>query len=180
MLVSKTDLKGVITYCNQAFLKISGYDDRELIGASHNLVRHPDVPSEIFADLWATIKAGNPWNGIVKNRCKNGDYYWVEANVTPLLENGKMVGYVSLRYRPSAEQIAAAKNAYQAVREGLPVMQLSSPDLGYIVQLQQRLAEKFVVLEKYQERSEEELRLGSFIMERMLKIDDSLNDLIRR
>lgn len=180
MLVSKTDLKGVITYCNRAFLDVSGYEDRELIGEPHNIVRHPDVPPEVFADLWSTIKAGSPWNGVVKNRCKNGDSYWVEANVTPLHDGGKIIGYVSLRYKASEEQIAAAENVYQAVREGLPIMQLSSPDLGYIVQLQQRLADKFMDLERYQERNEEELRLGSFIMERMLKIDDSLNDLIHR
>lgn len=181
VLVSKTDLAGIITYCNQAFIHISGYDDRELIGSPHNLVRHPDVPPEIFADCWATIKGGNPWNGIVKNRCKNGDYYWVEANITPLLEHGEMVGYVSLRYRPSAQQIATAEQAYQAVRDGLPAARLSNkPDLGYVVQLQQRLSDKIVALERYRDRNEEEQRLGSFIMERMLRMDTQLDGLVRR
>jgi PAS domain S-box-containing protein len=179
VLVSKTDLKGVITYCNRAFLDISGYGERELLGASHNLVRHPDVPPEIFADLWKTIRAGNPWNGVVKNRCKSGDYYWVEANVTPLLEQGRTVGYVSLRYRASAGQIAAAESAYQAVRAGQPA-QSGKPDQGYVVQLQQRLADKIVELEKYREHNEEDQRLGSFIMAQMLRMDDDLGGRVRR
>ena len=179
VLVSKTDLKGVITYCNRAFLGVSGYDERELIGAPHNLIRHPAVPPEIFADLWKTIQAGNPWNGIVKNRCKNGDYYWVEANVTPLLEQGRSAGYVSLRYRASAEQIAAAERIYQAVRDGQSA-QSGQPDLGYIVQLQQRLSDKIVDLEKYRNRNEEDQRLGSFIMAQMLRMDDDLGGRVRR
>ena len=179
VLVSRTDLKGIITYCNQAFIAISGYSEPELVGSPHNLVRHPDVPPEIFADLWKTIQAGNPWNGIVKNRCKNGDHYWVEANVTPLLENGRTVGYVSLRYRASAEQIAAAERAYQAVRDGASVLS-NRPDLGYIVQLQQRLSDKIVELEKYREYNEEDQRLGSFIMAQMLRMDDDLGGRVRR
>lgn len=179
VLVSKTDLKGVITYCNQAFLDVSGYGERELLGASHNLVRHPDVPPEIFADLWKTIRAGNPWNGIVKNRCKNGDYYWVEANVTPLLDEGRAVGYVSLRYRASEEQIAAAELAYRSVRAGQPA-QPNRPDQGYVVQLQQRLADKIVELEKYRDHNEEDQRLGSFIMAQMLRMDDDLGGRVRR
>ncbi|OGS90148.1 MAG: hypothetical protein A2061_05645 [Gallionellales bacterium GWA2_59_43] len=181
VLVSKTDLKGLITYCNRAFLDVSGYGERELIGAPHNLIRHPDIPPEIFADLWKTVQAGNPWNGIVKNRCKNGDYYWVEANVTPLLEGGRPVGYVSLRYRASAEQIAAAEQAYQMVRDGHPIPVLSNkPDLGYIVQLQQRLSDKIVDLEKYRDRNEDDQRLGSFIMAQMLRMDDDLGGRVRR
>ena len=142
VLLSRTDLKGVITYCNQAFIAISGYSEPELVGSPHNLVRHPDVPPEIFADLWKTVQSGNPWNGIVKNRCKNGDHYWVEANVTPLLENGRTVGYVSLRYRASAEQIAAAERAYQAVREIEVEMSrvdyLDSSALGMLMLLNER------------------------------------------
>ena len=179
VLVSKTDLKGVITYCNRAFLDVSGYGERELLGAPHNLVRYPDVPPEIFADLWRTIQSGNPWNGIVKNRSKNGDHYWVEANVTPLLEQGRTIGYVSLRYRASPEQIAAAEQMYRAVRAGQPV-QSGQPDLGYIVQLQQRLSDKIVDLEKYRDRNEEDQRLGSFIMAQMLRMDDDLGGRVRR
>ncbi|HET7774776.1 MAG TPA: PAS domain-containing protein, partial [Azospira sp.] len=99
-LVSKTDLKGVITYANQAFVEISGFSRDELIGASHNLVRHPDMPSQAFADLWQTVKSGNPWRGLVKNRAKDGGFYWVEAFVVPVAKNGKTVGYMSVRTEP--------------------------------------------------------------------------------
>jgi len=117
-IVSKTDLKGVITYVNLDFLRISGFTETELIGASHNIVRHPDMPVEAFADLWASLKANRPWTGIVKNRCKNGDYYWVRANATPIYENGQCIGYMSVRSKPSQEQINAAKSAYLMFREG--------------------------------------------------------------
>src|ERR1700712_2228500 len=88
-IVSKTDLQGNIIYVNPAFLAISGFSEQELIGAPQNIVRHPDMPAEAFADMWASLKNGTPWTGLVKNRCKNGDYYWVKANVTPLMDNGK-------------------------------------------------------------------------------------------
>ena len=77
-----------ITYVNRAFIEVSGYEEDELLGKNHNIVRHPDMPPEGFADLWACIKAGIPWRGLVKNRCKNGDFYWVEAYVTPITEDG--------------------------------------------------------------------------------------------
>lgn len=117
-LVSKTDLKGVITYVNQAFVKISGFSESELIGKAHNLIRHPDMPPEAFADLWANCKAGKPWTGIVKNRCKNGDYYWVIANVAPIFEGDKPVGYMSVRGQPTRQQIESAESAYRLFMEG--------------------------------------------------------------
>ncbi len=117
-IVSNTNLKGVITYVNDAFIRISGYSREELIGVSHNIVRHPDMPPEAFADLWRSMKAGRPWTGIVKNRCKNGDYYWVLANATPIHENDKLVGYMSVRSKPEREQIKAADAAYQLFRTG--------------------------------------------------------------
>ena len=117
-VVSKTDLKGNITYVNQDFIDISGFSAEELIGAPQNIVRHPDMPAEAFADFWRTIKSGKAWTGMVKNRCKNGDYYWVEANAAPMLENGKMVGYTSIRVKPSREQVAAAEQAYRAIKSG--------------------------------------------------------------
>jgi methyl-accepting chemotaxis protein len=117
-IVSKTDAKGVITYINREFIEISGFTERELIGQAHNLVRHPDMPAAAFKDLWNTVEAGKPWNGIVKNRCKNGDYYWVEANVTPIFENGKLTGYMSVRTKPSRAQIAAASELYAQMRAG--------------------------------------------------------------
>lgn len=118
MIVSTTDLKGRITYANRDFIRISGFKESELIGQAHNLVRHPDMPPEAFADLWDTLKAGRPWIGMVKNRCKNGDFYWVEAHVTPMHEAGQLVGYMSVRQKLSREQINAAEAAYARIRAG--------------------------------------------------------------
>lgn len=115
ILVSKTDLKGTITYCNKDFVAISGFEYRELLGKNHNIVRHPDMPAEAFDDLWSTVKSGKPWTGIVKNRCKNGDYYWVKANVTPLTHNGRITEYMSVRTMPSREEIADAEKIYQQI-----------------------------------------------------------------
>ncbi|MCB1918500.1 MAG: PAS domain-containing protein [Candidatus Competibacteraceae bacterium] len=117
-LVSTTDLKSRITYANPAFIEISGFSEEELIGAPHNLVRHPDMPPEAFADLWATIQTGRSWTALVKNRCKNGDYYWVKANVTPIIEQGKPVGYMSVRVKPTRDEITAASALYQDIRSG--------------------------------------------------------------
>jgi methyl-accepting chemotaxis protein len=117
-IVSRTDLKGKITYVNPDFIEASGYSETELIGQPHNLVRHPDMPEEGFKDLWDTLKAGRPWTGLVKNRRKNGDFYWVVANVTPLLDGNEVVGYLSVRTRPTREQVEAAGNAYRMFREG--------------------------------------------------------------
>ena len=112
-LVSKTDLKGVITYCNDAFVDISGFSRDELIGKSHNIVRHPDMPMVAFDDLWKTIKAGLPWRGAVKNRCKNGDHYWVEAFVVPLKKNGEITGFMSVRTPLSVEKRSAVEGLYR-------------------------------------------------------------------
>ncbi|MBI3432566.1 MAG: PAS domain-containing protein [Hydrogenophilales bacterium] len=117
-VVSKTDLQGNITYVNQDFVNISGFSEDELMGAPQNIVRHPDMPVEAFADLWYTLKSGKAWTGLVKNRCKNGDHYWVEANAAPLIENGKIVGYTSIRTRPSREQVQAAEAAYRTIKTG--------------------------------------------------------------
>ena len=112
MLVSMTDTKGIITHCNHAFVAVSGYSYDELIGQNHNMVRHPDMPPEAFKDLWSTVGRGRPWTGIVKNRCKSGDHYWVNANVVPILQNGKPKGYMSVRIKPKREQIQAAEALY--------------------------------------------------------------------
>ncbi|GGX92806.1 methyl-accepting chemotaxis protein [Vogesella alkaliphila] len=117
-IVTKTDLKGRITYANPAFVTISGFSEEELIGQPHNVVRHPDMPSAAFQDLWDTIKHGQPWQGLVKNRAKNGAFYWVEAYVTPLSENGKHIGYMSVRAAPSRDKVREAEQLYRAINAG--------------------------------------------------------------
>jgi aerotaxis receptor len=117
-IVSKTDTKGRITYINPTFVEVSGFSEDELIGKAHNVVRHPDMPPEAFADLWQTLKAGLPWTGMVKNRRKNGDFYWVVANVVPIRENGATVGYMSVRTRPAREQVKEAEALYRRIRAG--------------------------------------------------------------
>ncbi len=127
-IISTTDLKGAITSYNDEFLTISGFSPEELNGANHNIVRHPDMPSAAFADLWQNIKRHNHWMGIVKNRCKNGGFYWVDAYVTSIFENGQIVGYESVRVKPSPEQIERAQYLYRAINNG------DKPKLGGIFQ----------------------------------------------
>ncbi len=117
ILVSKTDLKGVITYASDAFVEISGFSRDELIGKSHNLVRHPDMPPQAFASLWNTVKEGRPWRGIVKNRAKNGDHYWVDAFVVPVRHDGQTIGYMSVRTEPSRDQISGAEALYRQLND---------------------------------------------------------------
>jgi aerotaxis receptor len=115
-LVSKTDLKGIITFANDEFVRVSGFTRAELIGQNHNLVRHPDMPAQAFSDLWSCLKRGDPWHGMVKNRAKNGDYYWVDAFVVPIKKNGTVSGYMSVRSEPSRQQITAAEALYQSLK----------------------------------------------------------------
>ncbi len=117
-LISATDTASNITYCNAEFAAISGFSHAELIGASHNLVRHPDMPAQVFEQMWQYLKAGQSWMGIVKNRCKNGNFYWVSAYVTPILENARLVGYESVRVKPTREQVQRAEALYARLREG--------------------------------------------------------------
>lgn len=117
-LVSRTDINGRITYANPAFIRVSGFSWKALRGEPHNIVRHPDMPAGCFADLWATIKAGETWVGLVKNRRKNGDCYWVKAHVAPIVEDGAITGYVSMRTQAGREAIAEAEAAYATIREG--------------------------------------------------------------
>ncbi|MHA7878961.1 MAG: methyl-accepting chemotaxis protein [Saccharospirillum sp.] len=112
-LISATDLKGHILHCNEAFVRVSGYTRDELIGQPHNLIRHPDMPQLAFQVMWEHLKAGRPWMGLVKNRCKNGDYYWVDAYVTPVTDGGKVVGYESVRSVPRAEDVQRAEKLYR-------------------------------------------------------------------
>ena len=117
-IYSRTDLKGKIVEANRIFAEISGYTVDDLIGKSHNIVRHPDMPKQAFADLWKSLKAGRPWQGIVKNRRSDGGFYWVVANVSPVRENGRIVGYQSLRQKPTRAQIHAAEDAYRRIKAG--------------------------------------------------------------
>jgi PAS domain S-box-containing protein len=117
IIVSRSDLAGRIVYVNTDFIEISGYSEAELIGQAHNIIRHPDVPAAVFADLWTDIADGRPWIGVIKNRCRNGDAYWVNAHVSPLREKGIITGYFSMRRKASAAQIAEAEATYAALRE---------------------------------------------------------------
>jgi len=115
ILVSKTDLKGSITFVNRAFIEISGFTEAELLRKSHSIVRHPDMPPAAFKDLWETIQQGNPWTGLVKNRCKNGDFYWVVANLIPIKKNGQIIEFMSVRTKPTQQEIKDAELTYQAM-----------------------------------------------------------------
>lgn len=117
-LISATDMRGNLTYCNDEFASVSGYSREELIGSPHNIVRHPDMPEAVFAQMWSYLKSGRSWMGIVKNRCKNGDFYWVDAYVTPILQNGDIVGYESVRIRPEETQVKRAANLYERLNSG--------------------------------------------------------------
>ena len=117
-LVSTTDLRGVITYANPAFCQVAGYSAEELIGKNHNIVRHPDMPAAAFADLWQKLKQGQSWRGLVKNRCKDGRYYWVDAFVTPIYEQQKLVGYQSVRVKPDSKLVERANQSYPAIAAG--------------------------------------------------------------
>ena len=101
-VISKTDLKGIITFVNTPFCKLAGYSKEELIGKPHNIIRHPDMPKEVFKELWETIEKNQSWRGFIKNLRKDGKYYWVEAFIEPMFdENGKKIGYISARKKVS-------------------------------------------------------------------------------
>ncbi len=133
-LVSTTDTRGVITYANADFIRISGYSESELVGHNHNLVRHPDMPSAAFKELWDHLKAGNSWRGVVKNRCKDGRYYWVDAFVTPILQQGKVVGYQSVRRQATPDMKARASRLYGRIQAG------KAPPREWSLQQKQALA----------------------------------------
>lgn len=115
-IVSKTDLKGRITYGNRIFIEFSGYSEAELIGAQHNIIRHPDMPRAVFKLLWDTIQAKKECNAYVKNMAKDGSYYWVFANVTPNFDNnGNVTGYFSVRRKPKASGVETVTGLYRAM-----------------------------------------------------------------
>lgn len=115
-LVSTTNLKGVITYCNDAFCRVAEYTNEELIGQNHNIVRHNDMPKGAFGDMWARLKQGKAWRGMVKNSTKSGRYYWVDAYVTPIYEHNQVVGYQSVRVKPKREWVDIAAKAYKSMK----------------------------------------------------------------
>ncbi|MFG1490934.1 PAS domain-containing methyl-accepting chemotaxis protein, partial [Oceanospirillum sp. HFRX-1_2] len=117
-IISTTDKKGKITDYNDYFVEIAGFSEDELMGAAHNIIRHPDMPPAAFQDLWDVIKQGKPWIGVVKNRAKNGDHYWVDAYVTPIFDNGEITGYQSVRHCPDRNVVDRAEKLYQAISKG--------------------------------------------------------------
>ena len=120
-IVSRTNPKGAITYVNEEFIRYSGFSEQELLGRNHNLVRHPDMPPAAFEDLWSKAKNGEPWQGLVKNRCKNGDFYWVFAQVIPIIKEGEIQEYMSVRSAPNREQIPQAETLYRQLMSGQPM-----------------------------------------------------------
>ena len=120
-IISTTNTKGIIDSVNEDFVYTSGFSEEELLGRNHNVVRHPDMPPAAFENLWKTVKSGRPWMGIVKNRCKNGDHYWVDAYVTPIIQNGEITGYQSVRVKPEREYVDRAEKAYKRLNAGKPI-----------------------------------------------------------
>jgi aerotaxis receptor len=116
MIVSETDAKGNIIFANKDFCKIAAYSIEELVGKPHNIVRHSDMPKAAFADLWKTIQAGNIWNGIVKNKTKNGGYYWVNATAYISKDEKGNLRYVSVRIKPTEQEIEDAINLYKTLK----------------------------------------------------------------
>lgn len=115
LIVSRTDTNGNITHCNQSFVDMSGYEESEIIGQPHSLLRHPDMPAAAFADLWKTVQNGEKWHGYVKNLRKDGGYYWVYATVIPNIRKGEVVGYTSVRRKPSSKKVQEAISTYSSM-----------------------------------------------------------------
>ena len=116
LIVSSTDLRGVITHCNASFVEMSGYAEDELMGQPHHILRHPDMPAAAFKDLWDTVTKGMKWRGYVKNLRKDGRYYWVYATVIPSVRHGEVVGYTSVRRKPSRTQVNACISLYARMK----------------------------------------------------------------
>ncbi len=119
LMVTKTDLDGILTYANEDFVRTCGYNNEsELIGKSHTTVHHPDMPEQVFTDLWNSLKVQRPWTGLIKNLRSDGSYFWVLANITPNYENGVQIGYMAVRTKPTKEQIEKVENAYSLFKKG--------------------------------------------------------------
>jgi len=118
VIISETDLKGIITYANRKFCEISGYTKEELVGKPHNIIRHPDMPKEAFVKIWSTIQGGQIWHGLVKNLRKDGQYYWVETEILPSKDaDGNVVGYVAARKAASRKDVSETSEMYQKMKE---------------------------------------------------------------
>jgi len=118
MIVSETNNKGKIIYANKDFCDIAGYSKDELIGMPHNIVRHHDMPKAAFSDLWKTLKDGKTWKGTVKNSCKNGDYYWVNATAYPVIKKNGKLRFISIRTKPTKKEIEKAQALYKKLKKG--------------------------------------------------------------
>ncbi|MGM0434366.1 MAG: PAS domain-containing protein [Pseudomonadota bacterium] len=123
-LISTTNLRGVIQNANETFIRVSGFSQKELEDQPHNVVRHPDMPEAVYENFWSTLKAGRPWMGVVKNRCKNGDHYWVSAYVSPVYQNGEKVGFQSVRTNATPEQKERASSLYRRMKKTSRVVSL--------------------------------------------------------
>jgi len=183
-LISVTDIKGTIIECNDAFVKISGFEKEELIGKPHNIVRHPDMPAAAFEIMWSHIKEGKPWMGHVKNRCKNGDFYWVDAYVTPITKKGKIVGYESVRSCPSREDVARAELLYDKINKGKKTTQSLRIPTEYLILTFSILLTALLYWFNYQALSEIMLLIGviSFALFRSYKsnaIIAALNQMLK-
>lgn len=139
-IVSYTDTHGTITQVNDTLVKVSGYNRQELIGQPHRMLRHPDMPAAAFADLWHTLKQGRTWRGLVKNMAKNGDHYWVLAHVTPVKEQGRITGYMSVRTEPSQQQIQQAESHYASLKHQPHAQLTPKPTLLRRLRLRPRLS----------------------------------------
>ncbi len=118
VLITRTDLNGRITYANQNFLEITEMAEEEVLGKPHSIIRNPEVPRSVYFDMWQTIQKGLPWHGVTKNRASSGNHYWVDANVAPRKENGRIVGYISVRRKPTTEQIQKWDKLFKNILEG--------------------------------------------------------------
>ncbi len=148
LIVSKTDTKGKITYCNELFIQMSGYTEEELIGQPHNIIRHPDMPRLIFKLLWDTIQSGEEINAYVKNMAKDGSYYWVLANVTPSFDkNDTIIGYFSVRRKPKKEALSVIEPLYRALleEERRGGMEASAKYLEHLLKEKETSYEEFVL-----------------------------------
>lgn len=118
LIVSRTDLTGILTHANDAFIEISGYSQEELIGKPQHILRHPDMPAPVFKQMWEIISSKQKWHGYVKNLCKDGSHYWVYATIVPNVRRGEVVGYTSVRRKPSRSKIVEAAALYARIRAG--------------------------------------------------------------